>query len=92
MTQRTAWTIKHASDNKLDGYRESFEGVFRVGEERPPRHMAGHTTALFVTRQEARDYLAKHYRYLRKRPDLQAEPHGWRIPQVVKVTVTIAEV
>jgi hypothetical protein len=51
MTQRTAWTIKHASDNKLGGYRESFEGISKMGEEIVARRVAGCTTALFATRQ-----------------------------------------
>ena len=27
----------------------------------------------------------------RKRPDLRAEPHGWRVPRPVRVSVAVTE-
>lgn len=44
---------------------------------------------LFRTRREAQLFIAKEYGYLRHRPDLRAEPHGWRMPKAVKVEVTL---
>ena len=44
---------------------------------------------LFHTRREAREYINKKYGYIRTRPDLRAEPHGWRLPTAVKVKVEI---
>ena len=45
---------------------------------------------LFRTRRECRDFIDKVYGYQRSRPDLRAEPHGWRLPRAVRVKV-IAE-
>lgn len=39
---------------------------------------------LFRTRREAR------YGYIRTRPDLHAEPHGWKMPIPVRVTIGVA--
>jgi hypothetical protein len=47
---------------------------------------------LFRTRREARAYAEQQFGYIRQRPDLRAEPHGWRMPQVVRVRVTVKEV
>jgi hypothetical protein len=44
---------------------------------------------LFPTRQLARSYIARRYGYIRYRPDLRREPHGWRIPQAVRVKVSL---
>lgn len=42
---------------------------------------------LFKTRDDARAYAAREYGYIKKRPDLRAFPHGWRMPRPVRVTV-----
>jgi hypothetical protein len=42
---------------------------------------------LFRTRREARKWIDDKYGYIRNRPDLKAEPHGWKIPTAVRVTV-----
>lgn len=42
---------------------------------------------LFRTRIAAREYIDKHYGYIRTRPDLQEQPHGWRIPVPVRVKI-----
>ena len=82
MTPRThrAWAILRRSDNLLDGYREWLEG-----EPNGTTH-----TRLFATRKLAREHIAKEWGFLKSRPDLQREPHGWRMPRVVAVSVTIA--
>jgi len=48
-------------------------------------------TPLFHTRRECRRYIEERYGYIRQRPDLRAEPHGWRMPRAVRVLVLIAE-
>ena len=42
---------------------------------------------LFKTRLEARAYAQLKYGYIKLRPDLQREPHGWRFPTAVTVEV-----
>jgi hypothetical protein len=34
-------------------------------------------------------YAEEKWGYIKKRDDLRAEPHGWRMPRAVRVTVTI---
>ena len=46
---------------------------------------------LFDTRREAREWATGNYGYIRSRPDLRAAPHFWRMPQAVRVTVTIRQ-
>lgn len=69
---RPYWALLWRSQNQLDGYREHvmFENC------RP---------LLFDTRREAREYREQKYGYLRSRPDLKAEPFGWRMPLPIKV-------
>jgi hypothetical protein len=43
--------------------------------------------ALFRTRREARAWIEREYGYIRRRPDLRAEPHGWRMPVAVRVEI-----
>lgn len=76
-----AWAVEFHSVNHLDGDRrhlvwnpEPGPGAFR----------------LFRTRRECRAYIEMRYGYIRNREDLRAEPHGWRYPQAVLVTVTKA--
>jgi hypothetical protein len=42
---------------------------------------------LFKTRREAREFAETEYGYIRTRPDLQREPHGWTVPKSIKVDV-----
>lgn len=72
----TYWAIKWRSNNKLDGYREHW--IFQNGETGPK---------LFQTRRAARKYSKHLFGYMASRPDLKAEPHGWKTPQVLKVNV-----
>lgn len=70
-----AWAVEWHSVNRLDGdmrYLYWPEG---------PQHWQ-----LFPTRRECRAYIEKHCGYYR-RPDLRAEPHGWRMPRAIRVTV-----
>ena len=47
---------------------------------------------LFRTRQQARDWIQEHYGYIAHRPDLRAEPFGWRTPRAIRVRVSIEPV
>jgi hypothetical protein len=71
----TRWTLQWRSENKRDGRRE---------------YMCASMKGLFDTRAEARAAQENEYCYLQGRPDLRAEPHGWLVPKVVKVKVTIS--
>ena len=42
---------------------------------------------LFRTRAEARAWIDKKYGYIRGRKDLHDWPHGWSIPQPIRVKV-----
>lgn len=72
------WAVKHRSENKLDGVTEYIE-------------WNGVVPRLFETRREARAYIWQEYGYINTRPDLRAEPHGWRMPRVVRVAVILKE-
>jgi hypothetical protein len=75
-----AWAIKFRSRNRIDGYHEHF--MFKP-------HC---TPIVFRTRDEARAYIRGNYGYIRNRPDLRAEPHGWLAPIPVKVRVVLDEI
>ncbi len=75
-----SWAILHVTDNVLDGHREWLEGTTIT---------PGCPTLLFSSRQAARLYTEEAHGYIRKRPDLQAEPHGWKMPRPVKVSIRI---
>lgn len=81
------WAIKWRSENKLDGKTERLMGHCQIID--PLK--GGYTIMCFRTREEARRYVKQHYSYIKWRADLRAEPHGWKMPQVVKVTVTVQE-
>ncbi len=76
--ERTRWGIKWISDNRLEGHKEHFTGTPEGWE-------------VFRTRSEARNFRDARYGYIKDRPDLKAEPHGWKLPKVVKVIMTIRE-
>jgi hypothetical protein len=77
MHSRTYWGIVWRSENKLEGKKE-----FLVYDRE--RQRCG--PALFETRREARRVCDEHYGYIRERRDLGREPHGWKMPRVVRVT------
>jgi len=43
---------------------------------------------LFHTRKDARAWIKQRYGYIKDRPDLMAEPHGWRMPIPVRVVIS----
>jgi len=79
MSAAQRWGILWRSENRLDGKRE-----FVTWHECKP--------LLFRTRKEAREWIEQRYGYIRRSPDLQAEPHGWKMPKAVRVTVRIEPV
>ena len=72
------WAIVWRSENKLDGKSEHF--LFDNGNVR-----------LFKTRREARCAMQEKWGYIKDRADLKAEPHGWKVPTVRRVIITIKE-
>lgn len=81
MSQRivdsTWWAVQWHDDNRLDGCSRHL-----IWQPPIPR--------LFFTRRECRAFIEEQFGYLRERPDLRAEPHGWHMPQAVLVNVSVA--
>jgi hypothetical protein len=75
------WAVKWVSDNSLDGKSEHF-CLYKNCE----------LIGIFRTRKEACKFRDDEYGYIRHRKDLRSEPHGWRVPKIVRVIVTIKEV
>ena len=46
-------------------------------------------TRLFATRREARAWCWEKHGWIRNRPDARVEPHGMKIPRVVRVQIGI---
>lgn len=69
------WAAEWYSRNRIDGETRHLLGG--------PRGIP----ALFRTRAECRAWIASRYGYIAHRPDLRAEPHGWRVPRAVRVKV-----
>lgn len=86
------WAIEWRSENRLDGRTERLVGRFGMHTPACPDHLSGYRTMVFKTRQQARDFINVHYAYIRKRPDLQVEPHGWKMPRPIKVEVTVNKI
>jgi hypothetical protein len=78
-TKHLAWAVLWRSQNALDGYRHDFLGT----NQHPSR------TILFDTRKQAREFIVAHYGYIRHRADLRAEPHGWKMPVPIRVTIRV---
>ena len=74
-----AWAAKWRSQCLLDGKTEYLIGAGQI----PP--------LLFKTRADCRTHIRIKYGYIATRTDLKAEPHGWKMPAPVKVTVRIEE-
>lgn len=74
---REAWAVLCKSHNQLDGYQVYLDGT--------PDHPC--RTLLFDTRAATRDFIKEKYGYIRTRPDLRAEPHGWMMPAPVRVKI-----
>jgi len=77
------WAIQWRNNNNLEGYREHLMWDWRNPDRVSP--------IMFRTRKEARAYINEHYSYIRARPDLKAEPFGWKCPRVCKVKVSMEE-
>lgn len=75
----TIWGLEWYHKNHADGVRRHL-----VYEDCLP--------ALFLSRKQARDYANNRFGYIKSRPDLRKEPHGWRFPKPVKVQVTYVAV
>jgi hypothetical protein len=71
------WAVKWRSKNLLDGEREWL--ILREWQT--------YTPVLFNTRADCRAWINKQYGYIKTRKDLRTEPHGWRVPQPVRVEV-----
>lgn len=69
------WAGQWYSNNQLDGARKHI-----LYENRLPM--------LFRTRSECREWIKLKYGYIKERPDLRGEPHGWHYPQAIKVFVS----
>ena len=69
------WGALWRSENNLDGIRKHL--CYENG-----------VPALFITRRQCRDWIKLKYGYIKERDDLREEPHGWRMPLPVKVTIT----
>jgi len=70
------WGLLWRAENILDGKTEHLMWNHRVSALTP---------MLFRTRAAARRHLRTHYEYIKDRTDLKTEPHGWKMPKVVKV-------
>ena len=74
----TYWAIQVRANNWLDGKRSHL-------------HHECCVPVLFRTREEAREHRDIRYGYIRDRPDLKKQPHGWLIPRAVKVRVEVVD-
>ncbi len=72
---RQYWAVMWRSENRLDGKRQNLV------------HNRNRVPVLFATRREAREFINSEYEYIKKRPDLMAEPHGWKMPIPIRVPV-----
>ena len=69
------WGLLWRSKNKLNGITEHL--IYR-----------NCVPLIFRTRKQAREWADTHYGYIRNRPDLRREPHGWRLPKPVKIEIS----
>ena len=44
---------------------------------------------LFVTKKEAKEFIKLNYGYIATRKDLRREPHGWKMPKVVRLKISV---
>ena len=73
------WGVEWHEKNRVDGENRTI-----MWEDCKP--------LMFPTRQLARDYIARKYGYIRHRDDLRQEPYGWRMPQAVRIKVTVQRI
>ena len=79
MSDLRAWAVEFHERTRRDGDTRFLLWDHERGEPFCYR--------LFRTRRECRAWIDKHHGYLRERPDLRAEPFGWRMPRAVRVEV-----
>lgn len=70
------WGVLWRSDNSLDGSTRRL--MLDCG-----------VPLTFRTRRAAREFIQKRWGYIASRPDLRAEPHGWRMPEARKVEIQL---
>ncbi len=83
------WGIQWRSCNKIDGKREYLLGCLNKRADNVPPFVAGYSKMAFKSRKEAREYIKKNFGYIKNRSDLRAEPHGWKMPIPIKISVEI---
>jgi hypothetical protein len=79
---RLFWAIERRSDNWLDGKASHLQTWWNLHPSVNCQVM------LFNSRSSAREFNHKENGYIKHRPDLMNEPHGWKMPRVVRVEVT----
>lgn len=72
--EKLLWSALWRSKNKVDGARTHL--IHKDG-----------FPVLFHTRRAAREFIESEYGYIREQSDLKAEPHGWRMPIPVRVSI-----
>lgn len=70
----SAWGVAWYSKNRLDGVTQ-----YIIHQDLVPK--------LFKTRKLAREWINNRFGYIRHRKDLRNEPHGWRLPRPIKLTI-----
>lgn len=73
----SAWAALWTSKNRLDGTSRHI-----IHENGVPR--------LFTKRRFARKFIRVQSGYISTRDDVRAEPHGWRVPVAVRVTISLS--
>jgi hypothetical protein len=81
---KTYWMPLWRSKNSLDG--ETQHLIFRDWQT---AESGTDGVLAFRTRKACREYIRRVFGYIANRPDLKAEPHGWRMPQAVRVSCRI---
>jgi hypothetical protein len=81
------WAAKSDQTSQLDG-RNVHLCLYWW---KSPKVEHGKVLQLFTTRRECRAWIKEEYGYIRYRPDLLTEPHCWRVPHPVRVTVEVTE-
>jgi hypothetical protein len=78
MSNNNLWAIEWHSHNRLDGDNKHI--IYQ-----------NYLPVLFRTRKAARLFIKEKYGYIKDRPDLKREPHGWRMPTAIKVKIVKVE-
>lgn len=90
-----AWGILWRSDNRLDGKQEHLVGHLncRDGDGAPVKPAGeAQLTLTFKTKREAQAFIRVRYGYIGQRPDLRAEPYGWKMPIPVRVRISVERI